>query len=489
MLKKTIAFCIFITTTFHAISAAAIDVPITIFPLDKYNQDVNYWINPKDPDYNKLLINRITQKKQLQEYYNHYYASGAAALSPWGYHYVTKQLKQTFETFSDITEQKIIDSFGNATNQDIKKTGYGINFRPYHDDHWLKPIIANMNLKQFKLPIKYRAINRGITVRNLKARALPTNDPYFHNFTLPGQGYPFDILQESSLWVGTPVYIIGTTHDCQWHLVLTPSSYIAWVESDGVAKASKSFIAKWQKFAKKKMVATTKTNLSIFDINKQYRFNTYSGTIFPGNKINKRTISVLIPIANKNHKATTALANISKKDAVVMPLRATPRNFANIISSLIGRPYGWGGVYFYNDCSAELQALYTPFGIWLPRNSAAQIKSRNITDISSLNMRDHLKHLQEKGKKFITLIYIGGHVLMYIGTYPNPNSNTHEPIVMTYQSLWGLKPQDKSSRAVIGQSVFFPMLEQYPEDHKIHSLADSKYFQMINLDEPLVKPV
>ena len=482
MLKKIITLLIFVVAIFKMISAQAVDVPITIFPLNNYNQDVNYWISPRDPDYDKLLINRTTQKKQLKEYYKHSYTTGANALSPWGYRYVKEQITQKLEDSSYITEQKIIDTFGNPTNKDAKKIGYGINFTPYNDN-WLKPIIANMNLKQFKLPIKYRVSKRGIAVRNLHARCLPTNDPYYYNFTLPGEGYPYDNLQDSAVWVGTPVYIIGTTRDRQWHLVLTPS-FISWVESDGIAKVGPSFIIKWQKHAKQKMVAITKTNLSIFDINNQYRFNAYIGAVFPGKSLNKRTLKVLIPIADKNHNARITLANISKKNARVMPLRATPHNFATIISSLIGRPYGWGNMYFYNDCSAELQSLYTPFGIWLPRNSSAQAKSRKIIDISSLSMHDRIKYLQEKGKKFITIVYVGGHVIMYIGTRPNPNSSTHELVAMTYQTTGGLKPEDNSFRSFIGKSIFFPLLEQYPEEPKVNPQANYKYFQLINVDEP-----
>ena len=32
----------------------------------------------------------------------------------------------------------------------------------------------------------------------------------------------------------------------------------------------------------------------------------------------------------------------------------------------MGCPYGWGGMYFYNNCSAELKSLFTPFGFGYP---------------------------------------------------------------------------------------------------------------------------
>ncbi len=479
MLKKITTSSVFIIALLGTVSAMATDVPITTFPLSRYNQDINYWINPKNPDYHQPLISLSQQKKQLKKYYEHYCATGPQALSPWGYKYVKNNLKNGLT--EHVVEKNIIKAHSNASQKNQKSIGYAENFKPY-DECWLKDIIFNMNLKQFKSPLKYQARNRGITVKNLLGRSLPTNDPYFHNFTLPGEGYPFDNLQDSAIWAGTPVYIIGQTRDHQWYLILT-SSFVTWVESDGIARTKQSFVNKWQKNAKQKMVAITTNNLSVFDTKKQYRFNTYIGAVFPGKNTYKNSISVLIPATDENHYAKIMVANIRKTDATVMPLRATPNNFVTIMSDLLGRPYGWGNMYFYNDCSAELQSFYTPFGIWLPRNSSQQIKSRKIIDISSLDTAERIKYLQENGKKFTTLVYFSGHIMMYIGNYPNPNSSAHELIAMTYQNIWGLKPKDRSYRSVIGQSALLPILKNYPEDPKLNSQANWDIFQIVHLDE------
>jgi cell wall-associated NlpC family hydrolase len=462
-----------------SVSTAAVEVPITTFPLKKYDQNVDHWIKRSDPDYNKPLIKFSIQKKHLKEYYNRYYATDAKALSPWSRKHVIKMLNKGLK--DEIPQQKIIGKYANPNETDPEKIGYAENFRTY-SPLWINNIITNINLKQFKFPIKYNPGNRGIAVKNLHVRILPTTDPYYYNFSLPGNGYPFDNLQESSLWVGTPVYVIGETLDSQWCLVLTPHYYIGWVESDGIAKTSPTFIATWQKYAKQKMVAITRTNLSIFDKNKQFRFSTHIGAVFPGKNNTKNTINILIPIASSYHNAKITFAKLKSKDATVMPLKATPHNFATIISGLIGRPYGWGNMYFYNDCSAELQNLYTPFGIWLPRNSGAQIKIGKMVDKSSENMGERLKYLMKNGKKFTTIIYIGGHVMLYIGNHPNPNSDTHEPMIMTYQNMWGLRPEDNSRRAVVGQAVLFPILTDYPEDSELESFANKKYFQITYLD-------
>ncbi|ARD86128.1 hypothetical protein A3306_02600 [Rickettsia bellii] len=106
-----------------------------------------------------------------------------------------------------------------------------------------------------------------------------------------------------------------------------------------------------------------------------------------------------------------------------MPLDFTRHNMANLMSSLIGRPYGWGNMYFYNDCSAELKNLFTPFGIWLPRNSGAQAEfiKENFyaVDMSAATSLERLSYLMKNGKPFLTIIHIEGYVFLYIGNYPN----------------------------------------------------------------------
>ncbi|MEO8400507.1 MAG: hypothetical protein ABI597_01765 [Gammaproteobacteria bacterium] len=94
-----------------------------------------------------------------------------------------------------------------------------------------------------------------------------------------------------------------------------------------------------------------------------------------------------------------------------------------------------------------------------------------------------VEYLLQHGHKFFTIIYLGGHVVMYVGNYPNPTSQNHENSVLTYQNMWGLSPSPASRRAVFGQAVFFPLLLQYPEDASLISQANKKYFQVSFLDE------
>lgn len=484
-LIRKVSFCVFIflvTALVFAISITSIfsiNIPNSIFPLDKYDQNINTWINPVDKDYDRPLLQQFEQENFLKEYYNHYYATDDHALSPWSASYVITQIKDIQQK-----QQATIDGYDNTVNAELRKNDHGENYRPY-DHKWIDAIKTNINLSQFQPEISFAPSNCGIAIKNLSARALPTFDPYFYNRAFITKGYPFDRLQESAIWVGTPVYIIGMTLDQQWCLVLTPNGFTAWVLSDGVAKTSADFIGQWQEHAKKHLAAIIKTNVSIYS-ERKYKFNAYVGTIFPAKTIVDGNVSeILIPIADDNGNAKIVTATFGGSgDAVLMPFKATPHNFATIIAALVGRPYGWGGMYFYNDCSAELQSLYAPFGIWLPRNTGDQISyngdMRKIIDLSTETVEDRLKHLIKNGKKLTTIIYVNGHVMLYMGNYASPNAQ-NELVAMTYQNTWGPSLKDGSGCAIIGKSVFFPLLAQYSEDSRLSSSVSKSNFKLLFL--------
>jgi hypothetical protein len=71
---------------------------------------------------------------------------------------------------------------------------------------------------------------------------------------------------------------------------------------------------------------------------------------------------------------------------------------------------------------------------------------------------------------------------MYVGDHPNPRQ-PGTSMAMTYQNIWGLSPHTNDRRAVIGDSVFLPMLLEYPKDTHLVSLADEKFFKLAFLDQ------
>lgn len=373
-------------------------------------------------------------------------------------------------------ELEIVDDFDNQ-NKEPAKLHYAENFKE-HGESWLRHIKQNMQLNALD-SIAFTKANRAIATANTFARALPEQAPDFLHFSLAGQGFPFDNLQESVIWAGTPLYIITTSRDQRWSLVLTPDAYFAWVKSDDIAHASNRFINEWLRAAQHGLVAITKTEASVTDRQNRYQLTGYIGSVFPLVEQNSNSTTVLIPIKNSRHQAVIKIGMVRNNAASRMPLIASKKNMVNLIKELQNRPYGWGGAFFFNDCSQEIKSLFTPFGIWLPRNTAQQAKVGTALDLSKNTVEERINALKNQGHPLMTLIYIEGHVMLYVG---NKEMGNHQMEAITYQNIWGLSPASRDKRYVIGQALFFPLLSYYPENPDVISPANKVHFKLIHLD-------
>lgn len=467
---------------FYFISATASPDIISLFPLEKYDQKITDWLSPSDPSYTKPLLTPAQQAIRKAELYRHYFGKE----SPWSADYVNLLFSQPMPQDLQSLETEKINSFTNQ-DQPADKIGYGANFRPY-PEQWLIQIKNNIHLQQFSAQ-HYDPGKRAIAITNIQGRFLPTDEPHFHSYKLAGSGYPFDNLQAAVIWAGTPLYILGETADRAWSMVLSPG-FIGWVKSTDIAKVNNNFVTKWLMASQQNIAAITSTQIAIIDSeNNEFRFSGYIGMLFPAIK-KPGGIEILIPVADEKQQAHIHHAHLSMRDLVLIPFLPTPQHFVAIMQHLLGRTYGWGGMYFYNDCSGELKSIYTPFGIWLPKHSSDQVDPGQVLgkldDISSGRPDPHVRsaYLMAQAHPWMTIIHIGGHVLAYLGKYPNPVDPMHNIVPLSYQDMWGLRGKTgPERRAVIGQSVLFPLLVSYPEDADLNSHLNRDTFQLFYLDE------
>ncbi len=451
-------------------------LPITIFPLENYDQNIDNWLKPDQEDYDTSLLTKQYQEQRHQDFYRHFYASNKQGLSPWSQNYVEAKFLEQPTFYQQIEET--LSNFNNDSD-DANKKIYGENFRLYSEFR-IKKVVSQIPIQSLK-NLTYNSQNRAIIIANTESYTLPNRDLVFHNQTIAGQGYPFNILQSSALWVGTPVYILAKSYDQSFAYVLT-DSYAAWVPAQNVALASKQFIKKWQQLARINMLALTATEAPIITEQKIFLSHGYIGTVLPFLTKNKKYYTALYPIRNLHGKAIIQKALIDLDQAKIMPAIISKRNIANIIKELINRPYSWGGMYFYNDCSQELKSLFTPFSIWMARDSKNQTSAAKMIDQSALNPDDRLNYLIKYGHPLLTMIYIDGHIFLYLGQYQQPKDPSTK-LALSYQNIWGLRLSDNSQRAVIGQSVLLPITNYYPEDKNLMSLLTKPHFNLIYLDQ------
>jgi hypothetical protein len=136
--------------------------------------------------------------------------------------------------------------------------------------------------------------------------------------------------------------------------------------------------------------------------------------------------------------------------------------------------YGWGGMFEERDCSSMIRDFFTPFGIWLPRNSASQAKKGEVIPFAGLDNNQKLALIQEKGVPFETILYKKGHVLLYLGMY--------EGNVMVMHNIWGIRTIDgngKKGRVIVGKAVISTLqLGKEVENYDVNNMLLSKLVSM-----------
>lgn len=456
--------------------------PVGLFPMAAYDQEVDHWIDPSSPTYDTPFLSPAEQRAHWAAYLARYFGTAERDPSPWNPAFIAHRLYG--DGGSDIVDLQLrrIGRYDNAGKVG-RAIGYGQNFRP-HTARWLDEIERNMNLQQFAQAPGYKPNARAIATDALPVRELPTMDPSFYSYRLAGQGYPFDNLQISSIRPGAPLYVLGHTVDGAWDYVQTPDVQ-GWVKSSGVGFVDDAFIASWSHRAPDAWGVVIAASTAVRDQSATFRFNATAGTLLPlahagTGSSSRQQYAVLVPAREVDGRAVVREAQLSDTALSPAPIAATPRHLAVLMKSLIGRPYGWGNMNFYNDCSSELQSMFAAFGVWLPRHSSSQMTAGDMTDLSQDSPQQRLDYLVRNGKPMRTLIYIGGHVMLYLGN----TTRDGRTVPLVYQDIWGLRPADNSRRAVIGGSVIFPLLLTIPEDPDLESLAATRTFQVTVLGMP-----
>lgn len=487
-------------------SSSTLSPTASLFPLERYDQDVDRWIDPHGPDIDRPVLSAAQQAAAVVQLKTRYFGAPAAprprahpahpanpaasrlgretghvaagmpeiptpsadaAASPWEPEVIAHLLDP--DTGIDLAARvtATVNRFGAASAQ----PGFGRNLRPYAPA-WIEAVRRNAQAAQFTGQRNYLPGNRAITTTTGALRLLPTSEPFFYDPRLPGEGYPFDNLEQTALRPATPLYILGRSRDGGWLYVLAPD-VAGWIRSDSVGRVDARFVAQWRAAAWHALGAVTGAAVSVTDRTGVFRFAAPIGTVLPLVAEHGATRTVMTPVLDADHRAQWRLADLPASDVAAIPLAATPANFAMLLRRLQSRPYAWGGSEIYNDCSLELKSLFTPFGVWLPRHSSEQVRGADVVDLPTATPAARIAALREHGRPLLSVIDIGGHVMLYLGNGMVDGRTV--PIV--YEDVWGLSPADGSRRAILGQSVILPLLEHFPEDTGLASQADRPRFR------------
>lgn len=437
-----------------------IDQTKTLFPMANYPQSIDKWIISDGVNGERRLMDDQTQKRYFTALLSRFYGQEQQDRSPWNAKYINRVLKNE----PGHTIQNSINTYLLANSR-----SWGENFRE-NTENWKLAIKNNIPVD---FPSHYRHDARAITLRETLVRVLPTSLPAFHDPREAGEGYPFDSLQMSALKPATPVYLLGESVDKSWAYILSPS-VMGWVKTEDIVAVNDNFVTRWHGQANKHLGTFIKDDTPVVN-GESFAFIGRVGTLLPYTEIEQGRYIAWIPVKGDKGTAEIKTVRLPQDSFTAMPFTMNVKNMALLISTMINKPYGWGNTLFYNDCSAEMRALLMPFGVLLPRNSAAQIQAApKVVDLSKASTAERLEYLKKEGKAFTTLIYIPGHIMLYIG---NTEFNG-ENVPLTYQNIWGLRPANQMSRSIIGGSAILPLLSVYPENPDLLSLAAKTQFKL-----------
>ncbi len=339
---------------------------------------------------------------------------------------LAKKFKKNYFKIWDLEKLSFTKEEATWGNIYLKKEIYLEN-RFKASKKWFKSQIENSNFKNYN-----QVLQKAILTKNSDFKVFPTKNRMFYNPNRAGEGYPFDYNQNSRVKINTPILISHYSKDKAWAFVQS-NSILGWIRADNFLIVDKKI---QKEFRGKELYVVVKEGFEVFDKNLLEELKV--GTFFP-KKDNKFLLAT-----NRGLKEVS----ISDYKIKKFPIKFNSKNIESLSKEFIGELYGWGGINNYRDCSSFTQDFFSPFGIYLKRNSKSQTQLHKYINLSKLSTKKKKEHILKNSIPFLTLIYLKGHIMLYIGEKNN------EPLVM--HNVWGVRTFDiwgESSRNIIGKTV------------------------------------
>ncbi len=310
-----------------------------------------------------------------------------------------------------------------------KSTGYGEDLKPnakaFNDE-----LIKSMDIEHYP-STKIKAV----VVRDSDVRAVPTNKPYY----LSPKGYPFDRYQNSLIFQGTPVLITHFNTDKTYAHIQSSFVY-GWIRVSDLAYMRDKDIELLTHL--KDYVMPIKDKIPLYTDYGGFYTNARVGELFAlipqsqnaSQNPQKKELKAYGFLRDAKGYAALQSVILDEKDFFVFPKAFNSENMAYFIDTMLGQKYGWGGLLGNRDCSAFTRDSFANFGILLPRNSYAQSRyANNYVDLSSMKAKEKEDYILKNATPFGTLIYLKGHIMLYLGAY------NHQAIVA--HSIWSVQTQ------------------------------------------------
>ncbi len=388
-------------------SNSGIPVDYEIADVRNLPQDIGAYTS----SYPENSLDKTCQTFFLSEFKRKYYA-------PW----------TSSKSISDISDSV-------ATMKEyVQRKWYGENKRRV-SENVLEELLLNCDLEH--LPSMGRL---AVATAATDIRVLPTTKPFFET----ADDFPFDALQNTALKLNEPVKIVHVSRDGFWVFV-EATGINGWVRSRDVGFIDGKLAKMWMK---KVQIVIVRDFTLIRDKSGFVARKVKIGTICPIDGEDENTYEISIAVNAGKHQVQLVKASVPKRSAMKFPLEFKREYIALIGNELINKPYGWGEMFQDRDCSSMIRDFYLPFGIWLPRGSRNQINSGRSISLAGLDGSEKEHLIEEKGIPFLTLVYLEGHIMLYVG---NLNGKA-----LMFHDVWGVNVSNGTGgeyKQVIGKSI------------------------------------
>lgn len=281
--------------------------------------------------------------------------------------------------------------------------------------------LANLNKHQLG---DSNQIRWGVVVTRAPLRTFPTSDRVFN----AGMDTDLDRFQESGVFPGSIAAILHESADKLWYLVQT-YNYLAWIPQSAIAIADKADIESFASAQQSLLVTGSKVYTSYMPDNPAISqvqldmgvrlplVNAKDAPTYLGGQNSYASYVVKLPTRTALGDLKIELALVARsQDVNTEYLPFTQQNIVKQAFKFLGERYGWGHDYNGRDCTGFVSEVYKSFGFIMPRNSGQQGQGDY-----GVNTRFSEKSSREEKlaaiKKLAVgdLIYIPGHVMMYLG--------------------------------------------------------------------------
>ena len=335
-------------------------------------------------------------------------------------------LPQTFREkyFAPWTDADLPDiSTAFAMPDELKTKDYYDGRGKRHSREFIDSVIANAKGGREIPPTK------GIVIMDADLRAVPSDARFYEAPSDPTFGWPFDMAIYSRLRANTPVALRMISKDERWIAAWSFAGGTWWIKADAVRFVADAEV---KTFMKSKIM--TPVVEPLFAKNRDRLF-----------------VGTLLPVINGAPARATehGWEAVPSDWLAEWPLPFSHEKAAEIAQIMQG-PYAWGGIEGTGrDCSQLIQEMFAPFGLFVPRNTKGQAERFKGVDLSEMESQDKAAAIVQNAVPFETLLYMPGHVMLYVGTDADGNP-------AAYHALWGQKVRTQflqETRNVVGKTI------------------------------------